>query len=306
MATLPKKKEKVMHNTLRSTLRALLTATVLSGAVGLTTQANATQSFTGEGGLPLNPTANGIAPGTVEGQANYTDMGDEDGASGDTQKEEEPPPQGDINALLLPKNNPLENYDFQYYGALAAGRIADNWEVSGGITRLRVRGDGPYNRLTKTGVNLGVKYLVNPEAPVGEIHWAVGAGYDRALLKNWRAYGVASKGFNVKEGRAPIMGHLGVRWDRYSLDDLGGFDGETSSKVSVYAGTEIPVTRSGDFKLTGEIASKNNEFEQARIPFSVGGLWEPGSSPFSVAAGLQRQGLIGDTGWYAKVGYSFR
>jgi hypothetical protein len=303
-AILEEEKESKMHKALKVTLAAA----VLAGTAHMVHQANASQTMTGEGGLPLNPTANGIAPGSIESQAIYFDLGSEDGPSGATGPSPSPTPvftQGNVGTKALPKISPLDRYKFSYYGATAAGRVAKNWEVSGGISHLRVSGDGPYDGLTKTGLNLGVKYLVNPDAPVENIHYAVGAGYDRALLKNWRAYAVASKGFNVKKGRTPIMGHLGVRWDRYSLDDLGGFDGDSSSKVSIFAGTEIPVTRSGDFRLTGEIATRNNSFVQSMFAFAAGVIWGPSSSPFSVAAGIQRQGLIGDEGWYAKIGYSF-
>jgi hypothetical protein len=280
---------------------ALTTAIV--AAIATSQQARASQTYTGEGGLPLNPTANAIAPGTIEVQGNLFKLGDETGSQNGFDNPSPPPVIiGDVIAAALPQSSPLADYSFKYYGLHAAGILRNRLEISGGISRLQVSGDGAFNDLTRTGIALGLKYLVNATAAPGKVHFAIGTGYDRALLRNWRVYGVASKAFGYKEGRAPIVGHLGVRWDRFDLKDVSG---PRSSKVSLYGGVEVPLTRTGELALIGELQTKNSEFSDAKIPYSVGLRYRPESSGFTLAAGLQRQGIIDDNGYYAQLGYDF-
>jgi hypothetical protein len=266
------------------------------------------QTLTGEGGLALNPTGVGLAPGTFSISPTHVELGEEDDEE-PIRRTLPPPPPPISTAALVPAALVVgpagagngSGGRFHYSGIPLAGRLGDHFEISGGVSRLRVSG-GASDGLTKTGINLGIKYLINPDAREGDVQFAVGAGYDRALLKNVRAYGVASKAFRVWEDRAPVMGHLGVRYDRFDLDDIGG---PKSNRVSVFAGTEIPITRDGVFALTGEIQSKNNDFNEAKIPFSVGARYRPLGGGFTISAGYQRQGLISDAGFYAQVGYSF-
>lgn len=264
--------------------------------------AHADQTLTGEIGLPLNPTALSSNLGKVEVGGSYYDFGEDRGNA--PVIDLLPPPKRELGIALLPQDNgPLDTYNLHFYGVHAVGRIHKNLELSGGIDRLRVSGDGPFDELTKTGIALGAKYLINSDAASSDVRYAVGVGYSRALLHNIRAYGVASKPFNVREDRAPIVGHLGVRWDRYDLRDI---DGDDSSRLSVFAGAEVPITKKGDFSFIGEIASRNNDFNTAKIPFSAGLRYGRPQSSWTVGAGYQRQGLTDDSGFYARVGFGFK
>jgi hypothetical protein len=289
----------------KTTYHVLLSAALIASTAYVVFQARADQTYTGEGGLLLNPTATGLPPGTVSVQGSHLDLGTEKGGanlSATPTPTPTRPPQEAI-AALLPQQNPLRRYHFSISGIHVGGRVADHWELSGGVSRLRVSGNGEFDKLTKTGIALGVKYLINPNAEADQTRFAVGAGYDRALLKNIHAYAVASHPFRVKDDRAPILAHLGVRWDRFDLEDV---DGPDSSKVSVFTGVELPITRKGDFSLIGELQSKNHEFGDAKMPYSLGLRYSPPSNPFNVSAGIQRQGLVNDNGWYARIGYQFR
>jgi hypothetical protein len=293
----------------KKTYNILLGAALIASTTYVIFQARADQTYTGEGGLALNPTATGLAPGSVSVQGSHMELGTEKGGVGPgatptptpTPTPTQPPTQ--FAAALLPQQNPLRRYHFSISGLHVGGRVADHWELSGGVSRLRVSGNGEFDNLTKTGVALGIKYLINPDAAPEKTRFAVGAGYDRALLKNIRAYAVASHPFRVKDDRAPILAHLGVRWDRFDLDDV---DGPSSSKVSAFTGVELPITRKGEFALTGELQSKNHEFGDAKVPYSLGLRYSPPSNPFNVSVGIQRQGLVDDNGWYAHIGYQFR
>lgn len=278
-------------------LKALLATVVIAGTAYTVNHARAGQTYTGEGGLPLNPTASGIPLGNVEFGAKYFDFGEDKGTG---HPDPSPPP---LESTALPQGNPLTTYKFNFYGIHAAGRVHENFELSGGIERLRVSGDGPFDGLTKTGIALGAKYLINPDATGEDIRYAIGAGYNRALLKNIRAYGVASKPFRMRDGRAPIWAHLGLRWDRFDLDDVGGGD---SKKFSVFAGTEFPLTGNGELSFIGEIQSKNHEFGGAKMPFSLGLQYAPTGGVWSVTGGWQRQGLTNDEGFYARLGFRYR
>ena len=285
------------------------------------------QSLTGESGLALNPTATGMGSGAIAGQIVHFSFGDssvaasnngEDEGGGDDSCSGE----GEYNVnsfslvnddggcdggnegttfttLAAPdSDDPGAKSTFHYQGFTLAGRIDKHFELSGGVTRLSV--SGADSDLSKTGIALGVKYLINPDSR--DIRYAIGGGYDGALLHNFRVYGVASKPFGGDAGSAPIMGHLGIRYDQFNLDDL---DGSNSKRVSVFAGIEYPLTRTGDLTLTGEIQSKNNDLPDAKIPFSLGVNYNLANSGLTFSAGYQRQGLIDDEGFYARVGYFF-
>lgn len=272
------------------------------------------QSLTGESGLALNPTATGMGSGALAGQIAHFKFGDQannnpineeggdddDSCSGEGRCDEEG---GGVGAAFtvfadIGNTDASEKSTFHYQGFTLAGRIAKHFELSGGITRLRV--NGPADDLTKTGIALGVKYLINPDSH--DVRYAVGGGYDRALLNNFRAYAVASKPFGGDAGSAPIWGHLGIRYDYFDLDDIGG---SSSKRVSVFTGIEYPLTRNGNLTLTGEIQSKNNDLDNAKFPFSVGLNYNLANSGIGLSAGYQRHGLIDDEGFYARVGYFF-
>lgn len=236
-------------------------AAVLVAGAGQAAQADLT--YQGAVGLPLNPTAQIPAPGGVRIQGSYLDF----------------------------------DNDVKDYGIHAAGRIADRFEINGGFSKLDTNG-GPND---DSGFNIGAKYLITRESDPAGVRLAVGAGYDRALLRNTYVYLVGSKYLGAINGdRTPITGHLGLRYDRF--DPSGG--AADSSKVSVYGGVEVPITRTGDFSLVGEIQSENNEYAGTDFPFSASVRFRPAGEGYSASVGVQRQGL-GDTGFFAQLGYTF-
>ena len=180
------------------------------------------------------------------------------------------------------------------YGIHAAGRVGDQIEINGGIARLN--GVGVLN---KTGIDIGAKYLFTRETdPVG-VRIAAGVGYSQALLKNTHVYVVGTKSLGAVSGdRLPVTGHLGLRYDRFSPGN--GFG--KSSKASVYAGAEVPLSRRGNFFLVGEVGSKN--IEGGSTPFSISARFRPAGQGFSVNVGAARQGF-NRTGLFAQIGYSF-
>lgn len=175
------------------------------------------------------------------------------------------------------------------YGILGATRVGDNLEVNGGYNKL----DG--NGSDRDGIALGAKYLFSRETDPAGVRFAVGAGYDHAFLKQTYVYGVATKYLGEVGGdRTPITGHLGLRYDKFKIVD--------SSKVSVFAGVEVPITADGAVQAVGEIQSKN--IDNGDVPYSASVRYRPAGNPFGASIGYQRQGA-GGSGIFAQVGYSF-
>jgi hypothetical protein len=142
---------------------------------------------------------------------------------------------------------------------------------------------------------------------------AVGGGYDRGLIDNIRVYAAASKSFNGSSKRAPIIGTLGVRWDRYTDFSSSGPD-EKTSKASAFAGVEVPLTRDGALSLIGELQSKNigdplTASSDAKFPYSLGLRYHPRNQAFSIGAGVARQGLNtpyeSQPRFFVQAGYTF-
>ncbi|MDF2441420.1 MAG: hypothetical protein JWN98_2404 [Abditibacteriota bacterium] len=241
--------------------------------VGAASTAKADLTNNGAVGLPLNPTAQIPQPDGARVQANYYDLGNTAFGS------------------------------FKQYGLYAAGRLADRFEISGGVEKM----DAPTGvaGLDNTGLAIGAKYLFSRETEPAGVRLAVGAGYSRANFKNVHGYVVASKYLGtLTEGRTPITGHLGLRYDRFSLADIGG---GKSNKASVYAGVEVPFTPDGSFQFVGEVQSKNisSTIGSDKIPFSASLRYRPAGQGFSVSGGVQRQGLIGEAQLFVQLGYSF-
>lgn len=245
------------------------------------TSARADLTYQGAVGLPLNPTAQTPLEGGVRLQANYYDLGNANGTN--------------------------VRVDSKLYGLYAAGRLGP-LEVSGGVQQARnhVSVLGVGNSDNNTGFTLGAKYLFSRESDPAGVRLAVGGGYaDLDTFgsngRDYHAYVVGTKYLgDVTEGRVPITGHLGLRYDRYYFGSGGGKT--RSNKASIYAGVEAPFTRTGDFSFVGELQSKN--IRGGSTPFSASVRYRPAAQPFSASLGLQRQGL-GDTGVFAQIGYSF-
>lgn len=257
---------------LTNSFKAALAATLMMSAAH---SARADLTLSGAVGLPLNPTAQIPLPGGVRVQGNYFDMGDAG----------------------------LGDDKIKYYGLTAAGRLGSDLEISGGITRL----DGPENTtidLKSTGFALGAKYLFTRESDPAKVRIAVGGGYDRALFNNFNIYVVGTKYLGTVTGeRAPVTGHLGVRYDRFRFDGLPAGVDNSSSKASVFAGVEVPITRQGNFAFVGELQSRNSE--DGKTPYSASVRFRPQGQGVSASIGLQRQGVTGDNGLFVQLGYSF-
>jgi len=127
---------------------------------------------------------------------------------------------------------------------------------------------------------LGLKYQFVNHADKG-FDAAAGVNYGNFEgLDQWTLYAAATKGFNISHNLAPVKGTLGVRWDRFSAY------GESESKGSIYGGVEVPLTRDGQFSLTGELGSK--VFDYGQSTYAIGLRYHPKSSGFSVGAGYGR------------------
>lgn len=193
-------------------------------------------------------------------------------------------------------------WDDKNYGVFGAISPADKLEVSGGISKYR-SDDPDWNR---SSFAIGAKYQLLSQQDKG-IDLAVGAGYNGALARNVHAYVAATRSLGVP-GRTLIVGTIGARWDRFN-DQAGS----KSSKASLFAGVQVPITLGGDVSLIGEVQSKNIgsgfSLEDSKIPYSLGLRYQPAGQALSVTAGLQRHGL--NSPWenssklFAQVGYTF-
>lgn len=249
----------------------LVAALALGGAQA----AHADLTLQGAVGLPLNPTAQIPAKTGIRVQGDYFD---------------------------------LRSEGVKFYGLHAAGRIADGLEINGGVSHNSADSDAEdlSDDLGRTGLDIGVKYLFSRESDPAKVRLAVGAGYSRALLNNYHVYGVATKYLGAVSGdRVPVVGHLGLRYDQFKLNFNGGGDVK-SSKVSVFGGVEVPITRTGEFAFVGELQSKNSDDDFGnKIPYSASVRYRPRGQGFAASLGFQRQGVTDRSGIFAQLGYTF-
>lgn len=241
----------------------LALATVALAALG--TGARADLTINGEVGLPLNPTAQIPEPGGFRVQANYYELGD------------------------------IAGVDNKLYGVTAATRAGDMLEISGGVHRL------DYFNEKDTGFSLGAKYLFTRETDPEGVRLAVGAGLtDIGDVSSQRVYGVATKYLGrVTEGRAPITGHLGIRYDRFDIDRFG--IGE-SDRVGGFVGVEVPLGET--FNIVGELGTKI--IDGGRSTYSLSARYRQKGQPLGASIGIARTGLINDSGkLFGQVGYTF-
>jgi len=267
-----------MKNCFKATFAAVAAATALASFAGT---AHADLNAFGEVGLPQNPTAQIPEQGGARVQANYYELYDVNG--------------GGLNA-----NGKL-------YSIVGAFRAGDNIEVSGGIHRTTNDFSflGVNNNSKDTGFSLGAKYLFTRESDPAKVRLAAGGNYtDFGLIKTQHIYGVASKSLtNPVDGKLPITGHLGVRYDRWD-PDAGG----TSDKFSAFVGAEVPLTATGQFQVVGEAGSK--QIDGGKFPYSLALRYRPASQPFGISAGVARQGGFSNLGdnsshLFVQVGYTF-
>ena len=221
-------------------------------------------------------------------------------------------------AEIVQKGHPqvqANYYDFdggdndKVYGIYGAFQAADKLEISGGITKFR----SDYEPWDRSGIAIGAKYQLLNHKDKG-FDLAVGAGYDHGFQRNTHIYAAATKAFRSGADRASVIGTLGVRWDHFKDGD-----DSTSSQASVYAGVQVPITRTGELSVIGEIQSKNlsssyvsyewGSSYNAKFPYALGLRYQPKGQAFSVTAGVQRQGF--DTPWttspklFVQAGYTF-
>jgi hypothetical protein len=215
---------------------------------GETPMAHNGLGINGAVGLPLNPTANIPNNGGIRIQADYYDLGD--------LKVD--------NEFGFGFDRSQKIGDARYYGVHGAGAIGKRWELNGGIDYLRLRGEKnigffvdsfDFDSTDGIGFSIGTKYQAW-HSEDGSAAIAVGAGYSSSLFRNVNAYVVGSKAFGT--GQRVINGHLGVRFTVKGVDGyvVGGtphsirFD-DSSRKVSVFAGAEVPIDKEGRFTLVG-------------------------------------------------------
>jgi hypothetical protein len=257
--------------------KTLLATTAI---LGCTQIAKADLTINGETGLFLNPTAAIAQKGKPQIQANYFDLG--------------------------------TDYKDKFYGIYGAMQAADKLEISAGIDKFASSSKYP-TAWDRSGFDIGAKYQLFTEQEKG-FSLAVGGGFDRGLIDNIRVYAAASKSFNGNSKRAPITGTLGVRWDRYTDFSSSGGPDEHSSKASIFAGVEVPLTRDGALGLIGEIQTKNVggsliANSDAKSPYSLGLRYHPRNQAFSIGAGIARQGLNtpieSQPRFFVQAGYTF-
>jgi hypothetical protein len=252
------------QNTRMKNISKVALATI--ALAGMSGAAHADLNAQGEVGLPLNPTAQIPQTGGFRLQGNYYD--NQFG--------------GDKISL------------YSLSGAIRAGATTP-LEISANVNRSN---GGASSKDTKFG--LGAKYLFSREGDAIGVRTAAGIGYNEFdILKNYHAYVVASKYFGTVTGeRVPITGHLGLRYDRYQALGI------TSNRPSIYAGAEVPLTRSGEFQVLGEIGSK--VVSGGGSPYSLGVRFRPKQQPFGATVGIQRTGVFDSKGRiFAQVGYTF-
>ncbi|MDQ3815718.1 MAG: hypothetical protein M3347_17530, partial [Armatimonadota bacterium] len=194
-------------------------------------------------------------------------------------------------SVRLQGNYYRQGDDVEIFGGVAAGRVGERIELSGGVQRLS--GAGVFD---KTGIVIGGKYLFTRETDPVALRIAAGGGYSNALLKNIHAYVVGTKSLSGVAGiQHNITLHGGVRWDRF---EALGFD---SDKASVFGGIEIPFTRTGALTFVGELQSKNAD--GASTPYSAGVRYAIPRG-WSGTLGVARQGL-NRTGIFLEIGKNF-
>ncbi len=259
------------QNRMKTIWNVALATIALAGMSGA---AHADLNQVGEVGLPLNPTAQIPQAGGFRLQGNYYDAGR---AFGGTIRE------------------------YSVGGAIRAGQKLP-LEVSGNINYSNGAGSNK-----KTLFGIGAKYLFSRENdPIG-VRLAVGAGYGETdggfllgNLRNYHAYAVATKSLGqLTQGRVPITGHLGLRYDNYKAS---GFNG--TNRASVYLGAEVPVTPTGEVQVLGEIGTK--VIKGGGSPYSAGLRYRPTQQPFGATIGIQRQGVLDNKGRiFIQIGYTF-
>lgn len=175
----------------------------------------------------------------------------------------------------------------------------DKLELNAGFTRLSADG------IHITDSRFGLKYQFINNTDKG-LDVAAGVNYGNSVgaLDQITLFAAATKGFNVSSNRS-IKGTLGLRWDRFSAP------GFSTSKASVYAGADVPLTEK--LSVIGEFGTE--VVDQGSSTYAIGVRYHPNSSGFSAAIGYGRLANSGYLAYvpsgdsfnnlFAQVGYSF-
>jgi hypothetical protein len=235
--------------------------------IGTAGAARADLTLDGQTGLFSNPTAEIVQKGAPEISGNYIHYSD-------------------------------SGYHENSYGIHGAIQAADKLELSAGYQHYSDNED-----YSENDWHIGGKYQLLSQQEKG-FDLAVGADYLRynGDYDNdgnyYTAYLAATKAF-TNGNRAAVKGTLGLRWDK---DDPNDFP--SSSKASVYAGVEVPVTRTGQVRLIGELGSKR--YDDSDAVWDIGVRYHPQGSGLSLGAGFGNPwGWEDGTTWFAQVGYTF-
>ncbi len=251
--------------TMKTIFKVALATLTIAGTSGL---AHADLNYNGEVGLPINPTAQVPQQGGVRLQGNYYDLG--------------------------------SSTNFYSVGVAVRPSAKAPFEINGAVNYLDANG---VSSGSKTRFSVGAKYLFTRETDKLGVRLAAGVGYSEVTtLQNTRGYLVASKSFGnaTNETNPSIIGHLGVRYDHYQVK---GFSGSTN-RASVFAGAEVPLTRTGEVQAVGEFGTKT--IKGGSAPYSLGLRYRAAEQPFGATVGIQRSGFAGNDGRiFVQVGYTF-
>jgi len=265
---------------MKNTWKVALAVAVIAGSASA---ARADLTLDGQTGLFINPTAEVAKKGEGEVAVNYqhtnVDVLD-----------------GHINT----------------YGIGGAAGVADKLELSGNYNKIKI--NSYYGDTSVNDWRLGGKYQLFNQSEKG-FDLAIGANYEKLDAdtgddNHYTVYLAGTKDFNTNSNRAPIQGTLGLRWDRLTYPSSIA---DNSSKVSVYVGASVPLTRTGDFSLVGEVGTKTVEdssVSHANTPYAIGLRYHPKASGLSAGIGFGRPGIITQqngigTSWFAQIGYAF-
>ena len=264
---------------MKNTWKGAIAAAAL---IGTASAARADLTLDGQTGLFINPTAEVTAKGTGEVAVNYQHA----------------------NADMLDGHT-------NTYGIGGAIGVADKLELTANFNKFKFKSDFGDN--SSNLWNIGGKYQILSQSDKG-FDLAVGVNYewidnkDNDHNNRYTAYLAGTKNFATNTNRAPIQGTLGLRWDRVTVPDAN-----SSTKISLYAGANVPLTHTGNFSLVGEVGTKmleNIKGVGAKTPYAIGLRYHPKTSGFSAGIGFGRPGIVTqqeliETSWFAQVGYNF-
>jgi hypothetical protein len=200
------------------------------------------------------------------------------------------------------------------YDINGAFQAADKLELNGGYGHDSIH----YNYAGETGTanwwHIGGKYQIFNQNEKG---FALAAGADYSHYhenykyysaddgsyaeKDYLLYLAATKAFTHGD-RAAVKGTLGLRWDKYDGSYNDGYS-QSDSKVSVYGGVEVPLTRTGQLSAIGELGSKR--YDDGDTVWDLGLRYHPKNSGLSVGAGFGDPWSWGGSTWFAQIGYQF-